>query len=823
MLVTSTLVTFSVSSKRLRASMRTLRIVCVLLLVWVPSHEAHARRRAVRHPSPPLTIDAIEPRSGLIGGGTTVTIRGSGFSPNDLRVSFDDQTATSLAYVGANELRAITPPHSNGYVPVRVVNGGRSALTEFLYIPPPLESIAVGSITTVAGIGLYLAEGGTARAAPFDPTDIAVESDGGVLVLEGDRYVVRKVDPNGTSIRFAGRGIPLTPSESAANDIGDGGPATSAAAGGRGITIGPDGSAYLASLFFHRIRRIDRQTGIIATVVGSGPVTYNGAFAGDGGPATEARLDQPNQVAFDRSGSMYILDAVNYRIRRVTPDSVISTVAGNGTRGFAGDGGPATLASFDVGPNGDIGALKVDREGNLFLADVVNRRIRRVDHRTGIITTIAGGGLRDNEGAQAAETRIQGIQGIAIAPDGTIYFTDSSRIRRIASDGTVRTLFGEQTTGFSDDGARAGRLSLLGRMEIDEPRHRLLFCESGTRRVRSIDLTTGILRTIAGIGPLAFGENGPAVAAELETSGATSLPIAVTGDDGLLIGGYTRLRKLDPDGTIRTIGGGGHSADGSPPQRPAIGTPIDTVGIAVARSGDIYVAGPFEIGRITGDGMYRRIAGGAADGYGYSGDNGPASAATLDNPSSIALDAAGNLFIADTWNHCIRRIDAQSGIITTFAGKSPPHPPNVLIQNTSGGDGGRAVDAEMSFPSFLAIDAVGNVHVSDLSGVRMIDGNGIIDMVLEASRCSAGPALASDTAGRIFVHCFNGQILRVEGKNTATLVGGTSSAPGFSGDGGAAAQAQTREINGMAIDRFGNIYLTDWQNRRIRVIRGLAK
>ncbi len=208
--------------------MRTFRIVCVLLLASIPSHEAGARRRASSHPFPPLVITAIEPRSGPIAGGTTVTIRGSGFLPSDLRVFFDDHRATSLMHVSPSELRVIAPPHANGYVAIRIANIGRSALAEFLHVPPPLQSIADGSITTVAGIGLYLAEGGNAKAAPFDASDIAVDADGSVMILEGDRFVLRKVTPNGTITRYAGRGFPITPSEVAANDIGDGRAATTA-------------------------------------------------------------------------------------------------------------------------------------------------------------------------------------------------------------------------------------------------------------------------------------------------------------------------------------------------------------------------------------------------------------------------------------------------------------------------------------------------------------------------------------------------------------------------------------------------------------------
>lgn len=778
-------------------------ITCVLVLSCVLVTEAGPRRRAVRVPPPPLIVSTIEPDSGPIAGGSTVTIRGSGFFPPDVQVSFDGHPAASVTLVSVNELLAVTPPHANGYAVVRVVNNGRIASTRFLYVPPSLNSISDGEITTVAGIGLYLGEGVPAKSVPFDVAgfDLAVDTDGSVVVLEPDRLVVRRIAPDGTCTRLAGTGMALSPLQVADGEIGDGGPATETTADGRGITIGPDGAVYLATFLQHRIRRIDRATGVITTVAGSGPITYQGAFAGDGGPATAARLDQPNQVAFDRRGNMFILDAFNYRIRRVGPDGIITTIAGNGTRGFSGDGGPATLASFDIGPNGDGGTLRADADGNLFLADAHNRRIRRIDATTGVITTVIGGGTQTDEGAMATETAIRGpVNGIAISADGSIYFGDGSRIRRAGLDGRVTTVFGELAPGFSEDGVRSGRLSTVEKMEIDAIRNRLLFGERFVNRIRSIDLATGTLSTLAGIGPAEFGENGPAIAAELGIAGGDGVPFALNSRDELLIGSYSRLRRLDRDGSLLTL------------------VSFGSRGVAAAPNGDIYVTGGYDVGRISPDGTYTRLAG---NDYGYSGDGGPASAANLDNPAGIVIDAAGNLFVADTYNHCIRRIDAQSGIITTFAGRTPIHLPNVFVENPSTGDGGPAVDAQLRAPVDLALDGAGNLYVSDVGGVRMIDRDGIIDTVV-ADRCQGGP-LTSDSSGRVHVYCFDGAILRINGKGDTTTIGTISPEFGFSGDGGPATAAKTRTIQAIAIDRSGNVYLWDFDNRRVRAIRGIAR
>lgn len=764
----------------------------------------------------PPRITSLAPSQGPIAGGTTVTLHGSGFSAAGLAVTFDGVPATSVELVGPAELRVVTPPHDNGYVAVVLSADNGTASAQYLYTPPPLAALRDGDITTVAGIGQYFGEGADARTVPFEPSDVAVGASGSVAIAEPERFVIREVR-DGATHRVAGRGFPAPPATQ--DEIGDGGPAREATINyARGVAVGPDGSVYVADTFNHRVRRVERSSGTIDTVAGSGPIAYEGGFAGDGGPAIAARLDQPNQVGFDGAGNWYLLDAVNARIRKVTTDGIIRTVAGNGTRGFGGDGGPATSASFDIGPNGDVGALAVDPAGNLILADSQNQRFRRIDAATGRIATVAGGGTRTDEGAPAVDSMIS-ADGVAFAPDGSFYVSDVSRIRHVRTDGRVFTLFGTTTPGFSPDGARppSGQLTGVGRMRVDAARDRLLFVEGGAGRVRAIDLGTRELTTIAGIGPAAFGENGPAVAAELD---AIVGQLAVTAAQELIVTGLRRLRRLEPDGTLRTIAGGGFDPIGGPPPavRPALGTPLDSFGVAAAPDGSIYVAGTFEVGRITPDGVYRRIAGGA---YGYTGDGGPAAQATFDNPSDLALDAAGNLFVADTWNHVIRRIDALSGVITTVAGTYLPHPPNVLVSNTSTGDGGPATQATMNQPQFIAIDGAGNLYVTD-NGVRRVDAAGVIDTVLGPSPSCGGGPLARDVQGRIYVRCFDGGILRIDGPGATTEVGRVSNSFGFSGDGGPAAQAEMRNVYGMAIDGAGNVYLNDAENRRIRALRGIA-
>ena len=777
-----------------------------------------------RHLPRPMVISSVEPSEGPISGGTVVTIRGGPFPAGGVEVRFGEVPAATVAVVSPSEVRATTPPSPNGYATVRVEAGARSALAEFLFLPPTLEEIHPGDITTVAGIGLYIAEGRPARAAPILCTgDVALDIKGNILIAEKEANLVHLIDSAGIIHRFAGTGF-----RGGEEELGDGGPAREAVLDWpSGLAVGPAGDVYVAEQANHRIRKIDGLTGVIMTIAGSGGAGLpGGGFAGDGGPATGALLKEPNQVALDPVGNVYVLDAFNTRIRRISPDGIITTVAGTGERGFSGDGGPATQARFDVGGNGDSGSLKSDPDGNLFLVDDNNLRVRRIDAATGIITTVAGGGTRDEDGVPATTASFNQPFGIALDGEGNLFVTEFTRIRRVDSNGIITTVYGGLTAGTSPDGTprETGLLMRLKRMTHDPIGNRLLFFEGGTIRLRAVDLGTGVLTTVAGIGPSTLGENGRAIAAEFDAF-RSNLAVDSAGNVLLATEPSGRLRRLEVDGTLRTIAGGSFQSGVNPePVRPALGHWIAIRAVTVGADDEIYVAEAKRVGRITTDGTYHLIAGGYGE-YGYAGDGGPALGALFDNLAGVALDAEGNIFVIDGGNHCIRRIDARTGIITRFAGKVPPHPPNTWVENRTSGDGGPALDAEFSGPDYIAIDHAGNVYVSDWYEVRMIDRNGIIDEVLDRDQFGCGPgALATDSAGRVYVSCDQGQILRIDGPNVATtIVRVGPGVDGFGGDCGPAELALWRGGGGMAIDARGNVYLNDFYNRRIRAIREVVK
>jgi RHS repeat-associated protein len=304
---------------------------------------------------------------------------------------------------------------------------------------------------------------------------------------------------------------------------GDGGPATQAKLGHpNGTALGSDGSLYIADTDNHVIRRV-ASDGIITTVAGN-----QHGFSGDGGPATQASLSFPRRITMGADGSLYIADTGNNRIRRVSPDGIITTVAGNGLRGYSGDGGPASQARlfepFDMASSPD---------GNLYIADTQNNRIRRVSP-DGIITTVAGNGLRgySGDGGPASQARLARPWGVSFGPDGSLYIADTEnhRIRRVLHNGTITTVAGNGVAGFNGDGGSATqtRLSIPYGMAFDSDGN-LYIADTGNNRIRRVS-PDGVIRTVAGNGIRGSeGDGGPATQARLDAP----LGFAV-GQDGSL-------------------------------------------------------------------------------------------------------------------------------------------------------------------------------------------------------------------------------------------------------------------------------------------------
>ncbi len=339
---------------------------------------------------------------------------------------------------------------------------------------------------------------------------------------------------------------------------GDGGPAAQAKLSGPiGIAAGPDGSIYIAEAGNSCIRRVSPD-GIITTVAGNGTAGYSG----DGGPAAQAQLDYPNDVAISPDGSLYISDSRNYRIRRVSSDGIITTVTGNGAAGYSGDGGPATQAQL-IGPTG----VAVGPDGSLYIAECqytsegsmygswVNNRIRRVG-TDGIITTVAGVGPGGygGDGGPAAQALLNRPEGVAVGADGTIYIAEmeNQRIRRVGTDGIITTVAGipwNRIGNYSGDGGPATLATFHSVADVEVgPDRSLYITDWGTHSIRRVG-PDGIISTVAGINLTGMvyygdysGDNGPATQAQLNKPDGVAV-----GPDGFLYiadTGNSRVRQV---------------------------------------------------------------------------------------------------------------------------------------------------------------------------------------------------------------------------------------------------------------------------------------
>ena len=286
-----------------------------------------------------------------------------------------------------------------------------------------------GTVSTIAGSGRQgtSGDGGPATDAQlFNPSAIALDADGNIYVSCSGGHRVRRIDALGTISTFAGTGVP--------GSSGDGGPAVEAQLDRpNAIAVDGEGNVYVAEYGSHRVRKIDT-AGIINAFAGTGVRGHGG----DGGPATDARLDFVRDLAVDAAGNVYLTDMNQARLRRVNSEGTIDTVVGTGTRGWSGDGGPATRARIAT-PAGIV----VDPGGSLFLTEFWAGRIRKVN-RDGIITTIAGTGRQESTGDMglAVEASLDRPSGITIDAAGNLYVTEAygNRVRKLwpagGKDGT---------------------------------------------------------------------------------------------------------------------------------------------------------------------------------------------------------------------------------------------------------------------------------------------------------------------------------------------------------------------------------------------------
>lgn len=672
-------------------------------------------------------------------------------------------------------------------------------------------------ITTVAGSTFsFPGDNGPALGAPVGQIQAAaVDGAGNVYVADVSACLIYKISSSGLLTVVAGNGI---------NGFsGDGGPAVNASLSfPAGVALDPFGNLYISEFGNHRIRRVTPD-GAISTYAGNG----TGGYSGDGGAATAAALYAPTHLAADVAGNVFLVDHKNNRVRKVSPSGVISTVAGNGTAGFSGDGGLAVNAALKFSLAGLVSGIAVDASGNLYIADSENQRIRKVT-TAGVISTYAGVGISgySGDGGSAAAARFYGPQGLALDTAGNLYVADAynNRIRKISAVGIISTVAGNGNRAFSGDGgpATAAALGNQSAVTVDATGN-LYVVDTLNARIRKVS-PGGTISTIAGTGNSKFGgDGGPATSAFLNSALGVSLDAA--GNLFVADSLNNRIRKISPSGIITTVAGNGNyvfAGDGDRAVGASMSSPTSVISDA---AGNLYICDEpnLRVRRVNTSGIISTYAGNGGDGY--SGDGVAARGTSLSHPFGLALDTTGNLYIADRFNHRVRKV-SPAGIITTVAGNG-----------TAGfsGDGGQAAAASLQQPTAVTLDASGNLYIAEFANhrVRKVTTAGVISTfagigtagfsgdggAAAAAALNSPAGLAVSGSGEVFIADLNNNRVRKVQSNGIIVTVAGNGVGGFFGDGGLATSASLNTPLGLAVDGQGNLYIADSGNDRIRKVQ----
>jgi uncharacterized repeat protein (TIGR01451 family) len=622
----------------------------------------------------------------------------------------------------------------------------------------------------------------------------------GSITIEGQAFTVTEGGISPLISTLAGGSMPATASPGTALSI----PVS------YGVAVDASGSAYFPSPLLNAVFKAD-PAGVVTRIAGNGLSGYSG----DNGPALNAQLNAPNGVAVDSLGNVYIADSNNDSIRKVSTSGVITTVAGSGMWGYSGDTGPAIAAQFAY-PTG----VAVDSAGNLYIADTYNYRIRQVN-AAGVIATVAGNGTYGYSGdaGPAISAELGYVFNVAVDAGGNLYVADenNNRVRKVDTSGTITTFAGTGTCCYSGDGgpATSARLAYPYGVALDTAGN-LYIADTDDSRIRMVN-AAGKITTVAGNG--VFGSSGDGGA---PTSAQLADPQGVAADSSgnLYIAdtGGARIRKV-AGGIITTLAGGAINDGGM----AVFGFFNQPSGVARDNAGNTYIAdtGNDRVRKVTAAGAITTVAGTGAPGF--AGDGGAATAARLYAPQGLALDAAGNLYIADTSNYRVRKLDG-AGNISTVAG-------NGSCCSTTG-DGAAATGARIGQPYGLAVDSAGDLYISDINNnvIRKVNASGIITTVAGAGSYGysgdGGPAtrakldgpygLAVDAAGSLYIaDRYNNRVRKVDGSGNISTVAGDGTCC-FGGDGGPATNAELCSPTGLAVDAAGNLYIADSCNERIR-------
>ncbi|QQS48740.1 MAG: SBBP repeat-containing protein [Acidobacteriota bacterium] len=834
-------------------------------------------------------------------------------------------------------------PGLNRYIVTAVDAAGNagSAAIEVNYHPEYL-------INTIAGTGFWPAgnrfedDGRPAIAASLlSPYDVAVDHSGNVYISDFYAPGVLRIDSNGIIGKLFAK-----------YESTGGGPAIERDVEHGNLGIDGNGNLYVVEKGINLVRKITPD-GIAGVLAGTG--AFEGGYGGDGGPATAARLNVPSDVTVDSSGNVYIADSMNHRIRRVDPNGVITTVAGTGAPGFSGDGGPAIEAALDSPQS-----LATDGADNLVILDLGNKRIRRISS-DGIIRTVAGGGPGGVvDGSPATQENFLPPLNIEADVEGNIYviLPDPAVIKRIDTDGTIRIIAGTTKSGFSGDGSSATIARMTNPQAIATDAHgRIYITDTGNRRIRRlspvragdssapevtistpsqstltvdlpfIDLSgaaadaEGVFRVIwssnRGVGGTAGGASNwiiPGIPLREGVNLITVTAFDAAGNAGASTIEVILARNTSPPAISFTQPTSGNSFTTSRGVLTISGTAADENGIAEVRwesdrgvrgraeGGELWMARDLlllegenaitftardhagNLGRETltityhPEYLVETLAGGGTITYPQPSEGVPAERVVLEQPVDLAVDDAGNVYIAEARRFRIRKA-SPDGLITTvvtfdqilmapqclaidrngnlFVGvrEYETNQNRIIRLETDGtwttvaggginypGDGAPATSVVLQDPKAMDFDAQNNLYLIDAALVRKVDSAGMIHTVAGRGGCfpnhlgDGGPAidaglclpsdLAFDGEGNLYIADDGASNVRkIDTAGIITTIGG---GPGFPpiagsdvselGDGGLAVAVALYQPAGVTIDRGGNVLVSERFGGRVRRI-----